>query len=307
MIRLFKKKKKALIVFSSDYQIGLSTYGDHHTFDIYKYQRIRKKLIEAKLIRPKDILQPKTCSYSEIAKIHEQNYISQLKDPQTVNRMLKLEINSLWDNSVLEYYRAVCGGTIKAFFAAFDFKMPVFNFSGGFHHAYPDKAEGFCLLNDIAIAIRCLRESRPIKRILVIDLDYHQGNGTRYIFRDDPAVYTYSLHAALWETSPAIANRDREVDNQISDSDYNNFVQKDLNEIKNEFKPDFVVYIAGSDPYEQDTLADMHLSRDGLLRRNMYILGLCKKNDWPLAILPGGGYGPNSWIIYYDFISTALK
>jgi len=307
LIRLFRKKKKAIIVFSSDYQLGLSTYGDHQTFDIYKYQRIRNKLIEDKLLKPKEIFQPTACTYAEIGKIHSTRYITQLKDPLSVNRLLKIQVNSIFDNSVLEYYRAVCGGTIKAFFAAYRYGVPVFNLGGGFHHAYPEKAEGFCLLNDTAIAVKALRGARPVQRILVIDLDYHQGNGTRYIFRDDPAVFTYSVHATLWNDEPAIANMDRTVNSDITDKDYNATVAEDIHDVLDKFEPEFVVYIAGSDPYEKDTLGDMKLSREGLFKRNMFIAKLCEEHKWPLVVLAGGGYGPDSWQIYYDFIAAALK
>ena len=307
MNHLFKKKKKAIVVFSSAYQIGISTYGDHQTFDIYKYKRIKQKLIDEKKLKARDIFRPSPCTDQDILMVHDRDFISKLKDPLTVNRILKIDINSLWDNSVLEYYRAVCGGTIKACFAAYRYKIPVFNLGGGFHHAYPDKAEGFCLINDIAIAIQVLRSHRPVHNILIIDLDYHQGNGTRHIFKDNPAIFTYSLHAALWETGPAMSNLDREISSDIRDDAYLKFVYRDLENIQKVFAPEFVIFIAGSDPYEKDTLADMRLSREALLKRNMFVLDLCRDQEWPVTILPGGGYGPDSWEIYYDFIVSAFE
>ncbi|KAA3617214.1 MAG: histone deacetylase [Calditrichaeota bacterium] len=306
MIRYFKKPK-AYVVFSSEYLIGVSTYGSHHTFDIFKYKRIRDKLIAQKLLKAKNILYPKPCEYSDIKKIHSAIYIRKIQDPIYVNQALKIEINTIWDNSVLEYYKAVCGGTIHAAFKAIELNKPIFNLGGGFHHAQPEKAEGFCLLNDIAIAVKRVQEETKIKRVLIVDLDYHQGNGNTLIFKNDANVFTFSIHADKWIEEEAVSNLDLLVESGISEKKYMKTVEEKLDLILEQFKPEFIFYVAGSDPYELDELADMNISREMMLKRNVYILQIASKLNVPVVILPGGGYGEKSWKIYYDFISTAMK
>jgi acetoin utilization deacetylase AcuC-like enzyme len=303
----FLRKPKAYVVFSSEYLIGVSTYGDHHTFDIFKYKRIRDTLISEKLLKAKNILYPKPCDFSDIANVHTSIYIRKIQDPIYVNQALKIEINSIWDNSVLEYYKAVCGGTIYATYKAIELKKPVFNLGGGFHHAQPDKAEGFCLLNDIAIAIKKIKETTNLRKILIVDLDYHQGNGNTLIFKDDPEVYTFSIHADKWLDAKAVSNRDILIQSDISDEKYRLLVEENLNSIMDHFKPELIFYVAGSDPYIHDDLTDMSISRGMMLKRNLFVLGSAQKFNIPIIVLPGGGYGQKSWEIYYDFISTALK
>ncbi|MCB0283483.1 MAG: histone deacetylase [Calditrichae bacterium] len=306
MISIFRKPK-AYIVFSSEYLVGVSTYGDHNSFDIYKYKRIRDQLITDKLLKLKHILYPQPCSYNDINLVHTNNYIRKIKDPVFVNQALKIEVNSVWDNTVLEYYKAVCGGTVFAAFNAISLGKPVFNLGGGFHHAQPDKAEGFCLLNDIAIAIRKIKLKTEIKNILIVDLDYHQGNGNTKIFKDDASVFTFSIHADCWNKFDAVANLDVLVSSDLSDREYLRQIRLNLKEVLSSFKADLIFYIAGSDPYKGDNLADMKISRKAMLQRNVYILSKAREHKIPIVVLPGGGYGPDSWLIYYEFIKAALK
>ncbi len=301
------RKAKAYVVFSSEYLIGVSTYGGHHTFDIFKYKRIRDLLISEKLLKPKNSLYPNPCDFSEIKKVHTAAYISKIQDPIYVNQALKIEINTIWDNSVLEYFMAVCGGTIHAALKAIKLKKPVFNLGGGFHHAQPDKAEGFCLLNDTAIAIKKIKETTDIDKILIVDLDYHQGNGNAIIFKNEPDVFTFSIHADKWAGETSVSNLDILIESDISDEKYMHLIQENLDSIIEQFRPQLIFYIAGSDPYIYDELADMRISRKMMLKRNMFVLMSAQRLSIPIIILPGGGYGQKSWEIYYDFISEVLK
>lgn len=307
MIFDFLKEQKAYIVFSSEYLIGVSTYGDHHSFDINKYKRIRDLLVAEKLLKKKHVIYPRPCSNADIRLVHTEKFIQQINDPIFVNQALKIEINSLWDNTVLEYFKAVCGGTIKAAVKAVKLNKPVFNLGGGFHHSQPDKAEGFCLLNDIAIAIKKLKSGGLIDKTLIVDLDYHQGNGNGLIFRDDTSVFTFSVHADHWVDIESATNCDVLISTDISDEDYIDIVHTNLEKIVDSFRPEIIFFVAGSDPYIKDDLADMKISREAMLNRNMAVLNISRKLEVPLVILPGGGYGPNSWEIYYDFIKNSLK
>lgn len=305
MFRFFKKQK-AYIVFSSSYLIGVSTYGNHHSFDIYKYKRIRDLLISEKILKAKNILHPGPSSFTDIRRVHSEKFIQQIKDPIAVNQLLKIQINSLWDNTVLEYFMAVCGGTIFAACKALEYNAPVFNLGGGFHHAQPDKAEGFCLLNDVAIAIKKIQSKKGRKKILIIDLDYHQGNGNAIIFQNDSSVFTLSVHADKWIDLVAVSNKDILVPSDISDDEYMMIIKNEFDFVLDDFDPELIFYIAGSDPYEKDQLADMHISRETMLQRNMYVVEKARKINKPIVILPGGGYGKDSWEVYYDFVKNTL-
>jgi acetoin utilization deacetylase AcuC-like enzyme len=238
--------------------------------------------------------------------VHNDRYIKHIQDPNYVSRVLKIDIVGHWDNFILEYYRAVTGGTLMATAFALRCNIPAFNLGGGFHHAHPDRAEGFCLINDVAIAIEKFRKLGRAERFMVIDLDYHQGNGNLLYFQNDTGVYTFSMHADTWIDIDADFNKDILVSTECDDVTYLSILVDELENTFTEFEPDAVFYIAGSDPYRNDTLAGMKLTREGMLKRNMYVYQLVRQKNIPLVILAGGGYGPESWEVYYDFINYCL-
>jgi acetoin utilization deacetylase AcuC-like enzyme len=201
----------------------------------------------------------------------------------------------------------VSGGTVLAAEYALHKKGIVFNIGGGFHHAQPDQAAGFCLLNDVAIAIEKIRRKNGPSRIMIIDLDYHQGDGKLLIYKDDPSVFTFSMHAAKWMEEDSETNLDILISHQISGIQYLQILTEKLGPVFFSFDPQLVFYIAGSDPYEHDTLCDLNLTREEMLERNMYVLNFVRKKKIPLVVVAGGGYGPDSWKIYYDFIAKTLK
>ena len=302
----FSKKRNVYIVFSHEY-VGIPTTDTHQTFDILKYKKIRDNLVKGKLLKRKKILKPHMVSYENIALVHTDSYINIIKDPLNVARILNLGYINPWDSYVLEYFRIVTGGTILAAKHALQTGGIVFNLGGGFHHARTDKGAGFCLINDIAIAIEKMRQKRGAQKFVIIDLDYHQGDANLIYFKDDEDVYTFSIHASSWETIEKHNGFDVLVKSDCSWNDYKKLLEENLQNLCIKFKPDLVFYIAGSDPYEKDTLCDMKLTRDELFERNMYILSKISNLKIPLVITAGGGYGPDSWKIYYDFIKSALS
>jgi len=303
----FLKKSNAYVVFTLEYLLGLSTYGDYHGFDIYKYKRIRDELIREKKLKRRYLCDPHPCSYEDILLVHTEDYVRRIKDPVYVNQMLKIQMNSMWDSSVLEYFKAVTGGTMFATALALKNRTTAFNLGGGFHHAHRDRGEGFCLINDLAIAIEKFRKKGKYKKALIIDLDYHQGNGNASVYRDDADVFTLSIHAEQWEGIEGLAMKDVLVASDIDDEAYLEVVRENLLWLEDRFSAEIVYYIAGSDPYEKDELADMHISREALLRRNMMVYAFAQKMKLPLVVVPGGGYGKDSWHIYADFISQVLS
>ncbi|HID20312.1 MAG TPA: histone deacetylase [Methanophagales archaeon] len=164
------------------------------------------------------------------------------------------------------------------------------NLGGGFHHAFPDHAEGFCYTNDIAIAIRQLQHERAIRKAAVVDCDVHQGNGTAYIFQNDPSVFTFSIHQENNYPVKQESDLDIGLDDYTNDSEYIRHIQRVLPQILEEFQPDFLLYAAGADPYMDDQLGGLSLSIDGLKRRDKFIISGCVTRGIPIAIVLAGGY-----------------
>lgn len=303
----FLRSEYAKIVFSSDYIYGLPSMGEHQTFDIMRFKKIRDKLVLDGYLNRRNILRPDLCSYDDLRLVHTEKYVKSLQDPAYASQILHLDSVGLFYDSVLEYYRAVTGGTMLASAYALKWNKPVFNLGGGYHHAHPDHGEGFCLVNDVAIAIEKFRRLRWGQRYIIIDLDYHQGNGNLLFFQDDPDVYTFSIHAASWVDINRPFNKDILVPANCDDQTYLTTLEHELNDVCSSFRPDAVFYIAGSDVYEKDALAGMKISREGMLKRNLFVYRKVRKANIPLIIVAGGGYGKDSWEVYYDFIAYCLR
>ncbi len=307
MFRRIFRKEYAKVVFSSEYIYGLASIGKYETFDIMRFKKIRDQLVADKLIKRKKILRPEPCTTDDLRLVHTEKYIKQIQDPQYAARLLRLTNNSLFDNSVLEFYKAVTGGTLMASAYTLKWNIPVFNLGGGYHHAHADRAEGFCLVNDTAVAIEKIRSLGKGRKFMIIDLDYHQGNGNLLYFKDDKEVYTFSMHADTWVEIEREYNKDILLPSGCSDEHYLSILEEELNSACWEFKPDMVFFIAGSDTYEKDTLGDMKISREGMLKRNLFVYRKVRAKNIPLVIEAGGGYGPDSWEVYYDFIAHSLR
>jgi acetoin utilization deacetylase AcuC-like enzyme len=300
-------RNRVKLVFSYDYYIGISTSNAYQSFDIMKYKKIRDRLIKEKLLRRKDILIPEMVSYEEMALVHDEAYLKKIQDPLKVAQFLRIGDVDPWDSYILEFYRSVSGGTLLAADYALKKGSIVFNLGGGFHHAQRNRAAGFCLINDVAVAIENVRIKNDLSRILIIDLDYHQGDGNLEFYRENSDIYTFSMHATKWVEAHSETNKDILLPHDVSGSDYIHILKSELEPVIENFDPEIVFYIAGSDPYEHDTLCDLNLSREEMLERNIYVTHLIKTREIPLVVVAGGGYGGESWKIYYDFIATTLK
>jgi acetoin utilization deacetylase AcuC-like enzyme len=169
------------------------------------------------------------------------------------------------------------------------------NLSGGFHHAYADRAEGFCYLNDVAVATRHLQQHDGVGKVVIVDCDVHQGNGTAHIFLGDDTVFTFSMHQR--DNYPMIKEKsdlDVELLNGVGDHEFCETLSKALERISAEFEADFVFYLAGVDPYERDQLGGLGLSIDGMRRRDRLVLEWCHANKTPVAVVLAGGYAVNT-------------
>jgi len=305
-LKSFFNKKNIDVVFSHEY-VSVPDANITGMFDILKYKKIRDKLVENKLVKRKKFLKPYKVSYENMGLIHSEKYLTHIKEPLNVAKILNIGNVDPWDSYILEYFRVVTGGTVLATFQALKSRGTVFNLGGGFHHAQKEKGAGFCLVNDVAIAIQKARQKNKAQKFLIVDLDYHQGDGNLLIFKDDEDVFTFSIHASHWQEIIKENNLDVLVSSDCENDEYMDVLKNNLYNICMRMEPDLVFYIAGSDPYEKDALCDMKLSRDTMLERNKFVLEKIQNFNVPLVVVAGGGYGPDSWEVYYDFIKYALS
>lgn len=305
-MRLFRSSP-CKIVYRSEYLTAVHSRSSYGTFDPMRFKKIRDKLISERLITRKHIIQPQSVSEEDMLRVHTPDYLNSLKNPVFVGEILNLDYVDPWDNYVFEYFRFMVGGTLAAVQYALEKNITVFNLGGGYHHAHSDKAEGFCLLNDVVIAIEKYKVQYNIKRILVIDLDYHQDNGILLYYQDNPDVFTFSMHAENWDEIDKANNIDLELPSHIKDEAYLKILKDRLPKIFDNFIPDLAIYLAGSDPYVMDAIGDFDISEEGMLDRDIFVYWQVRNRKIPLVVLAAGGYGQASWKIYYNFIKWVIK
>ncbi len=304
---MFFFQPKGYIVYSYEYFLGLCEKGPRSTFDCAKFRKVRTALLREGIVRPKEILEPEPACWDDFLLVHEAAYIEKLKDPQTMGKILFLDYVSPFDTDIIEFFMWVTGGTILSLKTAYEKQVPVFNLGGGYHHAKPGKGEGFCPINDVAIGIRRFRQVHGDKKILVVDLDYHQGNGTALIFETDNTCFTYSLHRDTWDNVESDTNLDVKLPDHCDDLTYMNALKSTLPQVMDTFRPELVVYVAGGDPHINDTLGTFDLTDNAMMERDLYVMAQAKERNCPVAVLAGGGYGQESWKLYYRFIKCIMR
>ena len=263
-----------------------------HRFPVAKYAMLRDRVVADGIVPSEHVLDPDGATDSELLLVHTADYVRRFAR----GALGDAEVRTLgfpWSLELVERSRRAVGGTVAAaqHAAAHGIAM---NLAGGTHHAFPDHGEGFCVFNDVAIAIRTLQATGRIRRAAVIDLDVHQGNGTHAIFAGDPDVFTFSMHGSRNYPFHKVAGTvDVELEDGTGDDVYLDLLATTLPRVLAEAQPDLVFYIAGADPHEGDRLGRLKLSFDGLARRDGYVLERCREVGLPVAITIGGGYGVN--------------
>ena len=260
-----------------------------HRFPIGKYELLRRRLVADGLVRAQAIHDPARASAEALRRVHTDDYVARLTDGLLSARELR-RIGFPWSEALVERsYRAV-GGTCEAAWAALEAGVAM-NLAGGTHHAFADRGEGFCVFNDVAVAIRMLQHSRRIRRAAVVDLDVHQGNGTHAIFAGDETVFTFSMHARRNYPFAKVAGCvDVELEDGTGDEEYLVRLGETLPGVLAAANPDVVVYLAGADPYVGDRLGRLGMSLAGLARRDAMVLSACRDVGIPVAITIAGGY-----------------
>lgn len=280
-----------------------------HVFPTLKYPGIKKKLIEKEIAKEKDFIDPGFAQDEDILLVHTKEYLEKIKNGKlTLHEIYQLELPyspELRDASLI-----CVQGTILAGFEALNSGLGI-HIGGGFHHAFPNHGEGFCVFNDIAVAIAKLLKEKKINKAMTIDCDLHQGNGTAYIFKNEPRVYTFSIHQE--SNYPAVkppSKLDIGVDDGCTDETYLNKLKENIPGILDDFKPELIVYVAGADPYQDDQIGGLDLTKEGLKKRDEFVFSEAKKRKVPVAVVLAGGYAyklEDTVEIHTNTIETGLQ
>ena len=258
-----------------------------HVFQMEKYARVRESLLAGGRTEPSDWIEAEPATDEQLRLVHESAYLDDFFACRWTHRTIPSELPLHPD--LVNAYVLMTGGTIQAARAALETGFAM-NLGGGFHHAFADHAEGFCYLNDLAIAIRALQEERTIERALVVDLDLHQGNGTAKIFQDDDTVYTFSMHQERLYPVKEESDWDVGLPDPAGDALYLKQLKESLPELFRRAEPDLVLYQAGADPFEEDQLGNLGISMSGLVERDRLVFAACAERGVPVAGTFGGGY-----------------
>ncbi len=254
-------------------------------------------LLDQGLIRRRDDSRPIAASFANLLRVHTPAYLESLQDPATLTAIFGAPVPAEEVQDILDLQRLSVGGTIQATRLALGGGRVAVNLKGGLHHAAPGRGMGFCMFNDVAVAIQRLRARGFTEPVLVIDLDLHDGNGTRAAFAADPTVHTFSIHNRTWDDAPAVAATTIALGEGVTDEAYLTAVRDALPPVLRAPRPGLVFYIAGCDPAADDRLGDWRITAAGMLERDRFVVDSLRgrRGRVPLVIVPGGGYGAGAW------------
>jgi acetoin utilization deacetylase AcuC-like enzyme len=273
-----------VIVYSPAYELDLGG----HVWPTTKYRLVAEALVHSGMVEPPAFLSPTACTWDDLALVHTTEYLRRVKtlslSPAEV-ATLELPLS----RELVEGFRLMVGGTCLAAELALRDRVAM-HLGGGFHHAFPNHGEGFCLFNDVAVAIRRLQRDGRIARAAIIDCDVHHGNGTATVFDGDPGVFTFSIHQQ--HNYPLFKPRS-DLDVGLADGTGDRAYLERLTPAVERVlasKPELIVYLAGADPFAGDRLGGLCLSKDGLKARDATVLAAARRGGVPVAIVLAGGY-----------------
>jgi len=301
------------LVYSDDYYLPIGS----HVFPAEKYQRIHQRLLESGVAERNDFVSPQPASSRDVFLVHTPQYVHKLKTG-TLSAREELEMEIPYSAELVRAFWLAAGGSVLAADYALNNRI-AFNIGGGFHHAFPDHGEGFCMLHDVAIAIRRMQHDDKIRTAMTVDCDVHQGNGTAAIFAGVPVpsdplpstggstitasrpakirntsagdVFTISLHQEnnypAWKPPSSI---DVDLPDEIGDDDYLAWLDNALSSGLRQFQPELLCYVAGADPYLEDQLGGLNLTMEGLKKRDELVFRVARARDIPVMVTFAGGY-----------------
>ncbi|HEY9249236.1 MAG TPA: histone deacetylase [Rariglobus sp.] len=273
------------LIYFERYDLNLGA----HVFPSQKYRWIAAHLLRTGFATHEDFLAPTPATDADMRLAHDARWVEKLRTGMlTAEEIARLEIP--YSPELIHAIWHATGGTILACQLALGSGIG-FNLGGGFHHAFPGHGEGFCAINDIAVAIRRLQHDGAIRRAMVVDCDVHHGNGTAAIFADDPSVFTLSLHQRNnYPAEKPPSDLDVHLDDGTGDEEYLALLDNALTTSLARFTPDLMLYVAGADPYRDDQLGGLALSFDGLMARDRLVLATARQQGIPVAVVLAGGY-----------------
>jgi acetoin utilization deacetylase AcuC-like enzyme len=263
--------------------------GEGHVFPIRKFELVRERLLAEGTLDPSEIIEPSPAPLEDVLLVHTEDYVTRLCNGQLTTKEIR-RLGLPWSESLVRRSFYAVGGTLASSDAALADGYSS-NLAGGTHHSFADRGEGFCVLNDVAIAIRSLRARNLILRAAIVDCDVHQGNGTATIFAGDNETFTFSMHGANnYPLFKAQSTLDVELPDGTNDDGYLETLARHL-PAAFAHDPEIVFYLAGADPFAKDKLGRLALSIDGLKERDNYVLRECYEREVPIVTVMSGGYG----------------
>jgi acetoin utilization deacetylase AcuC-like enzyme len=294
------------LVYSKGYAVDIGA----HVFPTSKYRSIKERILKDPQLKTRvDFVSPPQARGEDLELAHDAEYIDKLKmGALSREEIMRMELP--FSAQLVEASVLCCGGTILATQIALKSTLGV-HIGGGFHHAFPGHGEGFCVLNDIAVAVKRLVKYGPPKRVLVVDCDLHQGNGTAVICAGDKNIFTFSIHQE--NNYPYIkppSNLDVGLADGAGDREYLDALADSIPAVMRDFRPDFIMYVAGADPYKEDQLGGLKLTKEGLRRRDEFVYDIAKRASIPVAVVLAGGYAfheSDTVEIHYNTIKTGIE
>lgn len=262
-----------------------------HRFPMLKYELLPQQLVHEGIAQKSDFFEPEIIPIETVLKVHTKEYVSDLLD-LTLDPKAARKIGFPLSKELVEREFRIAQGTIIGAEKAFETKV-AFNIAGGTHHAYSNRGEAFCLLNDQAIAAQYLLDTRLAKKVLIIDLDVHQGNGTAEIFQKNDNVFTFSTHGkSNYPFKKETSDLDIAFEDNTSDEDFLKTISEIIPKLIEEQKPDFIFYLAGVDILASDKLGKLGCSIEGCKKRDEIVFQNCNRYQIPVQVSMGGGYSP---------------
>ena len=272
-------------------------YSDHfvlplpesHRFPMVKYSMLRERVARDGICGPGELLTPRAVTDQEILRAHVPDYLKRVASGTLTEKEVR-RIGFPWSESMVERSRRASGGTLGACLAALEDGFAA-NLAGGTHHAFSDRGEGYCVFNDSAIAARAVQAAGLAERVVVIDTDVHQGNGTAAILRGDPTAFTFSIHGAKnFPFHKEESDLDAPLPDGAGDTEFLATLERGLESALDAGDADLAIYLAGADPFEGDRLGRLSVTKSGLAERDRIVLGACRERGIPVAVTMAGGY-----------------
>jgi acetoin utilization deacetylase AcuC-like enzyme len=274
-----------------------------HRFPMLKYELIPGQLLHEGAVSKDHFFSPALCEEHIVLLTHEKTYLDKLLQ-QTLSASEQRRIGFPQSPELTKRELIITQGTIDCCYYAFETGVAL-NVAGGTHHAFADRGEGFCLLNDMAVAANYLLHQNKVSKILIIDLDVHQGNGTAKLFENNPFVFTFSMHGAHnYPFHKEQSDLDIPLKDGTTGQEYLQLLQETLPELINKVKPDFAFYLSGVDILETDKFGKLKVTLEECKQRDHFVFTILRKNNIPVTVAMGGGYSPDVRVIVEAHCNT---